>query len=166
MFHFLWPHGLQHTSFLCPPLFPRVCSDSCPLYRWCYLTISSSATPFCFAFDLAQHQSLFLWAGSSHTVTKVLELQHQSFQWIFRVDFLQDWLAWSPWNSRDSQESSPEQFKSINSSVLSLLYGPTLTSVLDYWKNIAFTIRTFVSKVAFLLFNTLSRFVNFTLQGN
>ena len=40
---------------------PGVCSDSCPLYRWCYLTISSSATPFCFAFDLAQHQSLFLW---------------------------------------------------------------------------------------------------------
>ena len=108
----------------------------------------------------------FLMTGSSHQVTKVLELQHQSFQWIFRVDFLQDWLAWSPWNSRDSQESSPEQFKSIDSSVLSLLYGPTLTSVLDYWKNIAFTIRTFVSKVAFLLFNTLSRFVNFTLQGN
>ena len=61
MSDFLWPHGLQHTSFLCPPLFPRVCSDSCPLYRWCYLTISSSATPFCFAFDLAQHQSLMSW---------------------------------------------------------------------------------------------------------
>ena len=27
----LWPHGLQHTRFLCPPLSPRVCSNSCPL---------------------------------------------------------------------------------------------------------------------------------------
>ena len=39
-----------------------------------------------------------------------------SFQWIFRVDFLWDWLVWSPSCPRDSQESSPTpQFKSINS---------------------------------------------------
>ena len=44
------------------------------------------------------------------------QLQHQSFQWIFRTDFLQDWLAWSLCSPRDSQESSPTpQFKSINS---------------------------------------------------
>ena len=42
----------------------------------------------------------------------------------------------SPWSPRDSQESSPTpQFKSINFSTLSLLYGPTLTSIHDYWKN-------------------------------
>ena len=42
------------------------------------------------AFNLSQHQSLFQWVGSSHQVAKVLELQlqHQSFQWIFRTDFL------------------------------------------------------------------------------
>ena len=51
------------------------------------------------------------------------------------------------------------QFKSINSSALSLPYGPTLTSIHDYWKNIALTKGTFVNKVMFLLFNTLSRFV-------
>ena len=40
------------------------------------------------------------------------------------------------WTSRDSQESSPTpQFKSSNSSVLSLLYGPTVTSIHDYWKD-------------------------------
>ena len=45
----------------------------------------------------------------------------------------------SPCCPRDTQESSPEpKFKSINSSVLSLLYGPTLTSVHDYWKNHSF----------------------------
>ena len=42
----LQPHGLQHTRFPCPSLSPRVCSDSCPLTWWCYLTISSSASPF------------------------------------------------------------------------------------------------------------------------
>ena len=71
-------------------------------------------------------------------VAKVLELQvqHQSFHWIFRVDFLWDWLVWSPCSTRDSQESlSAPQFKSINFLVLRLLYGPTLTCVHDYWKN-------------------------------
>ena len=41
-----WPHGLQHTRLLCPRLSPRVCSNSCPLSWCCYLTISSSASPF------------------------------------------------------------------------------------------------------------------------
>ena len=34
----LQPHGLQYTRLFCPPLSPRVCSNSCPLSRWCYLT--------------------------------------------------------------------------------------------------------------------------------
>ena len=68
-------------------------------------------------------------------VAKVLELQlqHQSFQWIFRTGFLSDWLVESPFSPRDSQESPPTlQVKSINSSALSFLYGPTLTSIPDY----------------------------------
>ena len=68
-----------------------------------------------------------------------LQLQHQSFQWIFRADFLQDCLVVSPYSPRDSQESSPTpQFKSINSSALSSLYGPILTSIHDYWKKHSF----------------------------
>ena len=51
------------------------------------------------------------------------------------------------------------QFKSINSIEFSLLYGPTLTSICDYWKTIDFTIWTFVGKVMSLLSNMLSRFV-------
>ena len=99
----------------------------------------SPASPL--AVNLCQHQDLFQWVSSSHQVAKVLELQlkHQSFQWRFRVDFLPDWLVWSPCSSRDSQESSPvPQLESINSLVLSLLYGPTLTSIHDYWKNHSF----------------------------
>ena len=81
--------------------------------------LSSPSPP---AFNLSQHQGLFQWVSSLHQVAKVLEfqLQHQSFQWIFRTDFLQDWLVWSPCSPRDSQESSPTpQFKSIKSSELS-----------------------------------------------
>ena len=100
--------------------------------------LSSPSLP---AFNLSQHQGLFHWVSSSHQVAKVLELQlqHQSFQWRIRVDFLEDWLVGSPCSLRDSQESSPTpQFKSINSSVLSFLYSPTLTSIHDYWKNHSF----------------------------
>ena len=89
-------------------------------------------TPSPSTFSLSQHQGLFKWVSSSHQVAKVLEfqLQHQSFQWIFRTDFLQEGLVGSPCSPRDSQESSPTgQFKNINSSALSFLYSPTLTSI-------------------------------------
>ena len=44
----LQPHELQHTRLLCPPLSHGVCSNSCPLFQWWYLTISSSAASFSF----------------------------------------------------------------------------------------------------------------------
>ena len=119
--------------------------------------LSSPSPP---AFNLSQHQGLFQWVGSLHQVAKVLELQlqHQYFQWIFRTDFLSDGLVGSPCSSRDSQESSPTpQFKSINSSALSFLYVPTLTSVHDYWKNHSFDYMAFLVKVMSLLFNMWSR---------
>ena len=89
------------------------------------------------------------------------QLQIHSFQRNPRAYLLQNGLVGSPCSPRDSQESSPTpQFKSINSSVLSFLDNPTLTSIHDYWKNhIALTRRTFVGKVMSLLFNALCRFV-------
>ena len=124
---------------------------SCPL--------SSPSLP---AFNLSQHQGLFQWVSSSRQVAKLLDLQlqHQPFPWLFRTNFLQDWLLWSPCNPRDSQESSPTpQFKSINSLVLSFLYRPILISIHDYWKNNIFDYTDFVSKVMSLLFKMLSRLV-------
>ena len=64
-------------------------------------------------FNLSLHQGnesvLFKWVSSSHQVAEALEFkfQHQSFQWIFRTDFLLDGLVGSPFSPRDSQESSP-----------------------------------------------------------
>ena len=78
---------------------------------------------------------LFASGGQSvGTATSVSVLQ-----WIFRVYFLSDWLVCSPCYSKNSQKSSPTpQFKSIDSLVISLLYGSSLTSVHDNWKNHSF----------------------------
>ena len=68
----------------------------------------------------------FSWVGPSHQVAKALELQfqHQSFQWIFRVNFLQNWLVWCPCSQG---ESPAPRFESINSLALKLPYGPALS---------------------------------------
>ena len=101
MSHSLWPHGLQHVRLPCPSLSPRVCSSCCPLSRWCHPTILCSVTPF--------YSSLQSFPASGFFPMRQVFTsgsQHQSFQWIFRVDFLYDWLVWSPCYPRDSQESS------------------------------------------------------------
>ena len=82
----------------------------------------------------SQHQSLFQWVNSSHEVAKVLVSASASVLPMNIKDwFPLGWTGGSPCSPRDSQESSPiPQFKSINSSALSLLHSPTLTSIHDY----------------------------------
>ena len=86
----LWPHGLQHVRPPCPSPSPGAYSNSRPLSWWCHPTISSSVVPFSSHLQSLPDQGLFRWVSSSHQVAKVLEfqLQHRSFQWIFRTDFL------------------------------------------------------------------------------
>ena len=113
-------------------------------------------------FNLSEHQGLFQWVGSSHQVYKVLEIQHQSFQWIFRTDFLEDTGLISLQSKGLSRIFSNTTVKSINTSVLSLPDGPTLTSIYDHLegkKKIALTRQTFVGKAMLWLFSILSRFV-------
>ena len=110
--HNLWEFAQTHVHWVSDAIQP-----SHPL---------SSPSP---AFNLSQHQGLFQWVGFLHQVAKVLELQlqHQSFQWIFRVDYLAGLISLL---LSDSQESSlTPQFKSINSLYLSFLYRATLTSI-------------------------------------
>ena len=74
----------------------------------------------------------FAWGGQSTGVSPLAS----SLQRTPRADLLQNGLVGSPCSPRDSQESSPTpQFKSINSSALSFLHSPTLTSIHDHWKN-------------------------------
>ena len=135
----LRPHGLQHARLPCPSPSPRVVQTH---VHWLSDAIQPSyplPTSSPFVFSLSQHQGLFQWVSSSYQIDKILELQHQLFQWTLGVDFLSDWLGWVPCSPRDSWESSPAPtFNSINSLLPSLLYGPTVTSINDCSKNHSF----------------------------
>ena len=91
----LRPHRLQHSSFPCLSQSPGVSSHSCPSCWWCHPTILSSLAPFSFCPQSLTAPDLFQWDDFPHQVAKVLELQlqHQSFQRILRVDFLQDYTS-------------------------------------------------------------------------
>ena len=153
---------LQHTRLPCCWPSPGVCSDSCALSRSCHSTISSFAVPCPPAFNFSQPQGLFQWVGSPHQVAKVWNFSFSiTFLWVFRVDFLWDWLVWSPCCSRDSKESSPHH--NLKASIIQRsaffivqLLHPYMTTG---EKTIALTIQTFVNKVMSLLFNMLPRFV-------
>ena len=132
----LQPQGQQHARLPCPLPSPGACSNSCPLSWWCHSTISSSVVPFSLclqSFPASEYflmSQLFTSGGQSIGATASFLLMN-----------IQDWfpldrLVWSLYSPRDSQESSPTpQFQSINSSALSFLHSPTLTSIHDYWKN-------------------------------
>ena len=156
----LWFCRLQHPRLSCPSPSPGPSSNSCPLSWWYHTIISSSVVPFSsclqsfpasMSFPMSQ---LFASSGQNigaSTSASVLPVNIQCW-------FPLDWLAWSPCHPRDSQESSSApEFKSINSLALSLLYGPTLTSIMTTGKTIALTRWTFIGKVMSLLFNMLSR---------
>ena len=134
----LQPHEPQHARPPCPSPTPGVHSDSRPSSQWCHPAISSSVVPFSscpqsFPASRSFHTSqLFTSGGQSIGVsasTSVLPMNTQDWSPL-------GWTGWISLQSRDCQESSPTpQFKSINSSVLSFLHSPTLTSIHDHWKN-------------------------------
>ena len=107
------------------------------------------------ALNLSKHQGLFQWACSSHQVTKVLELQHQSFQWIFRNDWFDLLAVQGTLKSLLQHHSSKVSILQCLSFFMVLLSHPFMTT----GKTKVLTIQTFVSKVMPLLFNTLSRFI-------
>ena len=118
--------------------------------------------PLFFLLSIFPNISPFQGISSLHEVVNVLEFQfqHQTFQWIFRVDLFYDWLVCSPCSPRDSWESSPTpQFKSsiiLHSAFFMVQFSHLY---LTTGKTIVLTIQTFVSKMLSLLFNTLSRFI-------
>ena len=95
---------------------------------------------------------------SSESVLRIRWSKYWSFSFSISPSNEYSGLIWSPCSPRNSQESSPtSQFKSINSSALSFLYSPTLTSIHDYWKNHSFDYMDLCQQIMSLLFNMLSR---------
>ena len=121
--------------------------------------LSSPSPP---TFSLSQHQGLFRWVSSSHQVARVLEfqLQHQSFQWIFRTDsFRMDWLDLL---AVQGILKSLLQHYSSKASILwcsAFFMVQFSQSYMTTGKTIALTRWTFVGEVMSLLFNMLSRLV-------
>ena len=130
-------HGLQDARPPCPSPTPRPYSNSCPSSQWCHPTITTSVVPFssCLqsfsvsgSFPMSQ---FFASGGQIIGVSASASVLPTNIQEWFPSGLVE--FHCSP---RDSQESSPtSQFKSINSSMFSSLYSPTLTSIHDYWKN-------------------------------
>ena len=134
----LWPHELQHVR---PPC-PSTNFQNSPKLMSIESVMPSNHLNLCHPLFLLPSFPpsirVFSNVSSSHQVPKYWSFSFKigPSKWIPRTDLFLDGLVGSPCGPRDSQESSPTpQFKSINSLVLSFLYGPTLTSIHDYWKN-------------------------------
>ena len=138
MSYSLRPHGLQHARLPCPSPSPRACSNSVPLSWRCRPNVLSSVVPFSSCLQSFP-------ASGSFLMSQFFALDGQSTTALASASVL-------PMNIQDSSPlgltgltslqskglskvfSNTTQFKSINSLVLRLLYGPTLTSVHDHWK--------------------------------
>ena len=155
----LQPHELQHTRFPCPSLSPRICSDSCPLSQWCYLTKSSSAAHFSFCLQSVPASESFptrwffksggpkYWRFSNSPLNEYSELISFRISW-FEMLALQGTLKslLQHYNSKTSVVLNSTVFM-VQLSHLNMTTGKTIT----------FSIWTLISKVMFLHFKTLLR---------
>ena len=152
--------GLQHSRLLCPPLAPGMYSNSCPLSQWCYLAVSSSATPLSFCLQS------FLTSGSFPT-SWLFTSGGQSIGALTSASVL-------PMNIQDWFPLGMTGLISLLSRGLSRVFSSTtvwkhkfFSAQLSSWsnshictqKNHSFDYRDLCWQVMSLLFNSLSRFV-------
>ena len=134
----LRPHESQHARLPSPSPTPRVHPNSCPPSQWCHPAISSSVVPSSScpqslpgseSFPMCQ---LFAWGGQSIGVSALASVLPKKFQGWSPLE----WTGWiSLQSKRLSRDFSNNTVKSINSSALSFLHCPTLTSIHDHRKN-------------------------------
>ena len=142
--------SLCHVWLFATPWFAAHQASLSITNSWSLLRLVSIESVMPFNYLILCHPLLFLASifpsirvFSNESVFRIrwpkywFQLQHQSYQWIVRTDFLKNGLVLLA--VQGTQDSSPTpQFKSINSSVLRFLYSPTLPSIHDYWKNHSF----------------------------
>ena len=133
----LRPHRQQHTRLFCPSLSPRIFSNLCPLSQWYHPTISSSVIPLLILPSIFPSSRGF----SSESALHIRWPKYWSFSFSISpsseysgpISFRMNWLDLPAVQGTQEAPSIP-QFKSINSSARSFLYGSTLTYIHDYWK--------------------------------
>ena len=147
----LRPHGLQHAKLPYPSPTPRAYSNSCPLSRWYHPVISSSVVPFfsclqsCPASGSFPMSQFFTPGGQSIGVSASASVLQMNVQGWFPLGL----MGWITLQFKGlSRVFLQQQFKTINYSVFSFLYDPTLTAIHDHWKTIALTRWTIISKVS------------------
>ena len=151
----LQPYGLQHSRLCCPPPSPWVCSNSSPLSWWCYLTHLSICLPFLISPSIFPSirssfpmNQLFLSGSQIMGASALASLLPVNIQGWFPLGLTGLTLQ----SNRLSSVFSSTTIWNHQFLVLSLLYGPTLTSVYDYWeknktKHIALIAWTFGGKL-------------------
>ena len=155
------PWRAAHQAFL-----PITNSQSLLKCMFIELVMPSNQIDLCHPLLLPHSNFPSIRVFSNESVLCIRGLQYWSFSFNISpsneysglISFRMDWL--DLFAVQGTFKSSPtSQFKSINSSALSFLYHPTLTSIHDYWKTHSWTRWTFVGQVMSLLFNMLSRLV-------
>ena len=158
----LWLHGPQHARPPCPAPSPRACPSSCPWSRWCYPTISYSATLSSFSLQSFPSSGslpmsrLFATGGQSIGASASVSVLPMS---------IQGWFPWLMDLISLLSKGLSRVFSSTTVQTLSILWRSAFFMVqllhpyMTTEKTIALTRRIFVSKVISLLFTTLSRFI-------
>ena len=153
----LWPHGLQHTRLLCPSQSSGVFSSSCPFHRWCHPAISSSVTLFSFCLQSSPASGSFpmsqQFTSGGQCVRASASILPKSTQGWFPLRL----AALISLLSKDSKSLLQHHCLKASIAQCSAFFTVQLSHLdMTTGKIIALTIRTFVSKVMSLLFNTLS----------
>ena len=129
----LQSHGLQHETLPCPSLSSRVCSNSCPLNQWYYLTISSSATLFSFCLQSFPESGSFpmsqFFASGGQSIGATASVLSMNVQ------------GWFPLGFFSLQSKGLSRVFCSNTVWKYQFFGtlssncPALTSIHDYWKD-------------------------------
>ena len=157
---------------LYPSLSPRVRSNSCPLSRRCHPTISSTVTPYSSLPSIFPSIRVF----SNESVLRIRGPKYWNFSFNISISLFSEYsgsisfrIDWFDFLAVQGSLKGLLQCNSLKASVLqhsAFLNDSSHTSMYVYWKNYSFDYIDPVSKVASLLFNTLSRFVTAFLSRN
>ena len=125
----LWPHGLQQTRLPCPSLSPGVCSNSCPLIQWCYLTIFFLCCPLLLLPSIFPSIRVF----SNELALDIRWSKHWSFrfsislssEYLGLIFFRTDWFESSPAHNSQASNLQRSAFFMVQLSHLYMTTGKT-----------------------------------------